>query len=85
MKKYLPLTIIFILLIACNEKNEFESKLKIENDSLRNKIKELDTQIQMTDSLKSIYQASEKNLILNRHVKLYMASGELDLRINEYQ
>ena len=61
MKKYFPLTIIFILLIACNEKNEFESKLKIENDSLRNKIKELDTQIQMTDSLKSIYQVTIAN------------------------
>lgn len=33
MKKYFPLTIIFILLIACNEKNEFESNLKIENVS----------------------------------------------------
>ena len=33
MKKYFPLTIIFILLFACNEKNEFESNLKIENVS----------------------------------------------------
>ena len=34
MKKYFPLTIIFILLIACHEKTEFESNLKIENVSL---------------------------------------------------
>lgn len=61
MKKYFPLTIIFILLITCNEKTEFKSKLKIENDSLRNKINELETQIQMMDSLKSIYQVTIAN------------------------
>lgn len=61
MKRYLPLLIVFMILFACNKQTEFESKLKIENDSLRNKINELETQIKLTDSLKSISQVSIAN------------------------
>lgn len=32
-----------------------------------------------------VNQASNKNLNFNKPIKLYMASGELDLRINDYQ
>ncbi|WP_375583929.1 alpha/beta hydrolase [Cyclobacterium xiamenense] len=61
MKKYFYLLTVFILLTACNKANEFKSNLKIENDSLRNKINELKTQIRLADSLKSTSQVTIAN------------------------
>ncbi|GAA3521678.1 alpha/beta hydrolase-fold protein [Aquimarina addita] len=61
MKKYFYLLTLFILLIACNKKNEYESNLKIENQSLRNKINDLETQIRLSDSLKRTSQVTIAN------------------------
>ncbi len=63
MKIYFCIITALVLLLACNKQTELklESKLKIENDSLRNQIAEISTQIQLIDSLKNNSQVTIAN------------------------
>ena len=62
MKKYSYVIIIHILSIACGERtSSIDSKLIIENDSLRNKITALEEQIQLTKKLKEFSQVTIAN------------------------
>lgn len=51
MKIYHFISIILTLLTACSDNTPSKSQLKLENESLRNKIAALETQLQVYDSL----------------------------------
>ncbi|WP_075341917.1 alpha/beta hydrolase [Tenacibaculum agarivorans] len=69
MKIHSYITTIFTLLVlptACNNKTSLDSQLKVENDSLKQEILTLKTQIKLTDSLKKY---TSKVTIANTDVK----------------
>lgn len=61
MKKYFCSLLLLTILSACIKPNEFELKLKIENDNLRNRVTQLEAQIRLIDSLKSSFPVTIAN------------------------